>query len=281
MADEPAQEGLLHPSRLGSKQSLILRRHPDPILREKCRPVEHFDSRLSDFLAEMLTLMRAHDGIGLAAPQVGLAQRLFVAEIGGQCIRLINPVIGMRRGLSRMAEGCLSLPGVSVEIERNSQIEVQGYDARGRRQTYGVQGLWARVVQREIDHHGVLICDKPHRPSGSTRPKSTESVDHKTSMGVRKMNQWTTHLVDYENLMEYLRRMAVRNGYVLNPDQERVEKVVGLMTENLVTAGRRFCPCKQTHPLDQNKDVVCRCATWEAEIEKEGHCFCRLFYRKA
>lgn len=94
------------------------------------------------------------------------------------------------------------------------------------------------------------------------------------------MNQWTTHLVEYEGLLEQLRQTAEGNGHTLNPDQERVEKVVGLMTENLVAAGRRFCPCKQTHPLDPDKDVVCPCPTWKAEIEKDGHCFCRLFYRK-
>jgi ferredoxin-thioredoxin reductase catalytic chain len=94
------------------------------------------------------------------------------------------------------------------------------------------------------------------------------------------MNQWTIHRAEYEGLLEHLRLTAEGNGYILNPDQERVEKVVGLMTENLVTAGRRFCPCKQTHPLDPDKDVTCPCPAWEAEIETDGHCFCRLFYRE-
>ena len=95
------------------------------------------------------------------------------------------------------------------------------------------------------------------------------------------MNQWTTHRVEYENLLGHLRRMAESNGYTLNPDHERVEKVVGLMTENLVADGQRICPCKQTHPLDRDKDITCPCPTWKTEIEKDGHCFCRLFYKQA
>jgi len=92
------------------------------------------------------------------------------------------------------------------------------------------------------------------------------------------MNPWTTHRAEYESLLDDLRQTAERNGYILNPDSERVAKVVGLMTENLVAAGRRFCPCKQTHPLDRDKDVTCPCPAWKAEIDRDGHCFCRLFY---
>jgi ferredoxin-thioredoxin reductase catalytic chain len=94
------------------------------------------------------------------------------------------------------------------------------------------------------------------------------------------MNQWTTHLTEYETLLEDLGQTAEKHGYILNPDRERVEKVVGLMTENLVAAGQRFCPCKQTHPLNRDKDMTCPCPPWKVEIEKDGHCFCRLFYRR-
>lgn len=94
------------------------------------------------------------------------------------------------------------------------------------------------------------------------------------------MNPWTTHLAEYETLLGDLRQTAERNGYVLNPDQERVEKVVGLMTENLVSAGRRFCPCKQSRPLNPEEDVVCPCPSWKVEIENDGRCFCRLFFRE-
>jgi peptide deformylase len=145
---------------------LSLRFYPDPLLRGLCFPVGRFDSWLSDLLADMLELMRAHEGVGLAAPQVGITKRLFVAEIQGCSMCLVNPVITARSGSDRMDEGCLSLPGVSVDVQRDWQIEVQGFDAQGRRQTHRVEGLWARVMQHEIDHlDGVLICDhkKLHR----------------------------------------------------------------------------------------------------------------------
>jgi peptide deformylase len=164
MTDEPLQESRSHPSLPATVHPLHLRLHPDPILRDVCHPIERFDSWLSDLLADMLALMRAYEGIGLAAPQVGIAQRLFVAEIHGRSVCLINPAIAARDGSDRMIEGCLSLPDVQVDVERDRQVEVQGYDAYGRRRRHRVQGLWAHVVQHEIDHlDGVLICDKTHR----------------------------------------------------------------------------------------------------------------------
>jgi len=112
----------------------------------------------------MLELMRAHEGLGLAAPQVGITQRLFVAEMHGCSVCLVNPVITGRSGSDRMAEGCLSLPSIHVNVQRDRQVEVQGFDAQGRKRSYCVEGLWARVMQHEIDHlDGVLICDKAHR----------------------------------------------------------------------------------------------------------------------
>lgn len=129
-------------------------------MRRLCCPVERFDSWLSDVLDEILALMRAHNGIGLAAPQAGITQRLFVAEIHGRSMCLVNPVIVTRCGSDLMTEGCLSLPGVYVDVQRDRQIEVQSFGAQGRKQRHCVDGLWARVVQHEIDHlDGVLICD--------------------------------------------------------------------------------------------------------------------------
>ena len=94
------------------------------------------------------------------------------------------------------------------------------------------------------------------------------------------MNQWTSHAAEYEDALSRARAMADENGYVLNPDGERVEKVVGLMTENHVSAGKYYCPCKQSHPLNPETDVVCPCPQWREEIAADGHCFCRLFYRR-
>lgn len=95
-----------------------------------------------------------------------------------------------------------------------------------------------------------------------------------------KKNEWTTHKARYERLLKSLSTVADTNGFMLNSDNERIQKVVGLMTENLVAEGKPFCPCKQSHPLNTVKDVVCPCPEWKTEIEKDGHCFCRLFFRK-
>lgn len=145
----------------GEREPLRLRLYPDSMLRESCWPVGRFDTWLADVFEDMLALMRTHEGIGLAGPQAGLTKRLFVAELEGQTLCLANPVILARGGQDRMVEGCLSLPGIHVEIERDLQVEVGAYDAHGRKQKHRVQGLWARVMQHEIDHlDGVLICDR-------------------------------------------------------------------------------------------------------------------------
>jgi ferredoxin-thioredoxin reductase catalytic subunit len=78
-----------------------------------------------------------------------------------------------------------------------------------------------------------------------------------------------------------LRAIAESEGCGLNPDAERVQKVVGLMTRNFKEYGRYFCPCKQSHPLDPSKGTLCPCPEMGQEMAEAGHCFCRLFYRPA
>jgi ferredoxin-thioredoxin reductase catalytic subunit len=94
------------------------------------------------------------------------------------------------------------------------------------------------------------------------------------------MNQWTSHPAKYKAALRRIKTIAAKHGCVLNSDKERVEKVIGLMTENYVAAGKYYCPCKQSDPLDADKDVVCPCPEWKEEVAKNGHCFCRLFYEK-
>jgi len=142
---------------------ISLKLHPDPILRTVCMPVDTFDSWLADVMNEMSMLMHAHKGIGLAAPQAGLNGRFFVAEINDRFLGLINPVVINRDGRNQMTEGCLSLPDLSVHVERNTCIDIAGYNILGHKHIHHFDGLWARAVQHELDHlNGVLICD--HNP---------------------------------------------------------------------------------------------------------------------
>ena len=141
-------------------KSLHLRIYPDSVLRQMCEPVERLDMWLHNIVEEMFLLMQTHNGIGLAGPQVGITKRLFIAQIHQQAISLVNPTITSREGNAGMTEGCLSLPNTFIHVQRNSHVDLQGYDLQGQRQAYQLQGLWARVVQHEIDHlNGVLIND--------------------------------------------------------------------------------------------------------------------------
>ena len=142
------------------RQQLSLKIYPDAALRQVCKLVSRFDGELRDLTNEMLYVMRTNNGIGLAAPQVGITKRLFVCELEGRAINLINPEIKDVSGQAEMVEGCLSLPDVQVNVTRNEQLHVRGYDFKGRRIQLKMSGLWARVIQHEIDHlNGVLICD--------------------------------------------------------------------------------------------------------------------------
>lgn len=94
------------------------------------------------------------------------------------------------------------------------------------------------------------------------------------------MNQWTTHNEEYKALLKSMEKVAIDHDYCLNSDADRRAKVLGLMTENLVATGKPYCPCKQSHPLNPEKDVLCPCPDYSSEISKDGHCLCRLFFKK-
>ena len=154
---EPLPEGREHRQR---RPPLTLVFYPDPMLRKVCVPVERFDSTLRDIADEMTALMQSHFGIGLAATQVGLEQRLLVCGIESQLITLANAEIQESGQMGEFVEGCLSLPDIRVKVTRPERIRVRGYDARGQRKSFAATGLWARVIQHELDHlNGVLICD--------------------------------------------------------------------------------------------------------------------------
>lgn len=82
----------------------------------------------------------------------------------------------------------------------------------------------------------------------------------------------------YVKVLKRAQKHAEETGYSLNPDEDRVRKVIGLMTMNLEAFGEHYCPCKQSHPLNTETDVICPCPELQSEVEKDGSCFCRLFF---
>jgi len=144
-----------------------VRKLGDPVLRAKALPVERFDATLAQEVERMGQLMHDALGIGLAATQLGVLHRVLVyrAYAEDELTALVNPVIEWRSDELEVAEeGCLSLPGVHVEVERPARVRVTAQDERGERLQVEAEGLHARVIQHEVDHlDGVLILDRISR----------------------------------------------------------------------------------------------------------------------
>ena len=139
----------------------------DPVLKTRAARVKEFDDALLRLTEEMLVTMREREGVGLAANQVGRLRRVLVAGIEEDEYVLINPVIEARSDETEvLAEGCLSIPGIQVDVERPVAVTVSGQDAAGEELRFEAEGLLARVFQHEIDHlDGVLILDRTDRES--------------------------------------------------------------------------------------------------------------------
>jgi len=139
----------------------------DPVLKTRAARVKVFDDALLRLTEEMLVAMREREGVGLAANQVGRLRRVLVAGIEEDEYVLINPVIEARSDETDvLAEGCLSIPGIQVDVERPVAVTVSGQDAAGEELRFEAEGLLARVFQHEIDHlDGVLILDRTDRES--------------------------------------------------------------------------------------------------------------------
>ncbi len=139
---------------------LEIRKHPDKILRKQCLPVDDITGKEFRLFDRMFSTMKHFLGIGLAAPQVGIAKKLIVAEVDGKIIKLANPEILETKGEGYMEEGCLSVPGLGVNIKRPFEIVVKGLNEKGKSVEIKAKGLLARVLQHEIDHlKGRLIID--------------------------------------------------------------------------------------------------------------------------
>jgi peptide deformylase len=142
----------------------FIRRLGDPVLKSRATPVDRFDDALRQQVARMGGLMNDALGVGLAAPQIGLSQRLLVYRVGQDAplIALVNPEIEWTSDEEEgLDEGCLSIPGITVDVERPVHVRVKAQDETGAERLVEASGLEARVIQHEIDHlDGVLILDR-------------------------------------------------------------------------------------------------------------------------
>src|SRR5437763_15285530 len=140
-----------------------IRQYPDAALRMQARPVEAFDDELRDLVARMKLLMVDAHGIGLAATQVGVLRRVFVFQLDEDDVRaLVNPEIVERGDGTEVGdEGCLSIQGVTVPVERSLHVVIEGKDENGDDVRYELDDYEARCVQHETDHlDGVLMIDR-------------------------------------------------------------------------------------------------------------------------
>lgn len=139
---------------------LEIRKYPDKILRTRCKKVTLIDGEIRRLLDDMAQSMYAVQGIGLAAPQIGLDLRLIVVDIGQGLIKLVNPKIVASQGSSILEEGCLSVPNIYVKVKRATKVTVSALDYYGKPELIKAEGLLAHAFQQEIDHlNGKLIID--------------------------------------------------------------------------------------------------------------------------
>lgn len=141
-------------------EPLEIKKYPDGILRRKCTEIHEVGDKEARLFVEMLFTIRHFAGIGLAAPQIEITKNLIVADIEEEVIKLANPKILKTGGSDKLEEGCLSIPGVAVNIERPYEIIVSGLNENNQLIEIKAKGLLARVLQHEIDHlKGKLIID--------------------------------------------------------------------------------------------------------------------------
>jgi len=134
---------------------------PAEVLRQKALPVTKLSKKTHLLMDDMARIMRKANGVGLAAPQIGILQRIIViAPEGMRPTVLINPKVVKAEGEQVGEEGCLSIPGLYGNVKRAQYVEVEAVDRKGRELTYELEGMPARVVQHEIDHlDGILFID--------------------------------------------------------------------------------------------------------------------------
>jgi peptide deformylase len=143
-----------------------IRKYGDDVLRKKCREVDQIDERLLTLIEDMKETMYDADGVGLAAPQVGVLKRLFVVDIGDGPLVFINPEIIETSGSQIDEEGCLSLPGETEEVMRPNYVRARALNEKGEEFEIEGEELLARAILHEYDHlNGTLFIDRVKKPS--------------------------------------------------------------------------------------------------------------------
>lgn len=138
-----------------------IRKFGDDVLRKRCREVEEIDNRLLTLIEDMKETMYDADGVGLAAPQVGILKRLFVIDIGEGPLVFINPEIVETSGSQIDEEGCLSLPGETEEVMRPNYVRARALNEKNEEFEIEAEGLLARAILHEYDHlNGTLFIDR-------------------------------------------------------------------------------------------------------------------------
>lgn len=146
--------------------ALKVLRYPNPVLKKKAKTVKRVDAYVKSLIDDMEDTMRASNGIGLAAPQVGESLRIIMVDIGEGLHILINPKIIKKAGDQEFVEACLSVPGVNGPVTRSLKLTLTGLDRNGKKIEIEAEGLLAIVFQHEIDHlDGKVFIDRIPDPS--------------------------------------------------------------------------------------------------------------------
>ncbi len=146
------------------------------VLREKAKPVKEVNDTIRTLLDDMAETMYAAEGVGLAAPQVGISRRIIVVDVGEGLIELINPVLLKGRGKQVGDEGCLSVPGYYAPVERYKTVYIEGLDRDGKKVSIKAKDFPAVALQHEIDHlDGILFIDKAKKPSKAEETEEAET----------------------------------------------------------------------------------------------------------
>ncbi|WP_415855268.1 peptide deformylase [Sinomonas sp. G460-2] len=157
----------------------------DPVLRTPADPVVEFGPELERLVADMMETMEDVDGAGLAAPQVGVGQRVFTYQIDGTRGHLVNPVLELSEDFQDdVVEGCLSIPGVAFPVRRRRTVTASGFDAQGNAVTIEAEGMLARAFQHETDHlDGILFVDRLEGEERRAAHRAIRAIDYSSVAG--------------------------------------------------------------------------------------------------